>query len=185
MRSKSARENFLPGRIGTRTDPTLHPKPQSQSPSEFRKARPRPSSAGGPCAPRAAQRVTLRPPIRRPRSGRPTSDFGATAWFVLARSAATWPSRRPFSWIAAFGSPGWAVRSARGSTRHAMTADPPPAERPAHLGFRTNSSGSRATRRPLGGALRGVVGPPVPSSRVGTQAGERRSLVRPFGGRVP
>ena len=31
-------------------------------------------------------------------------------------------------------SPGWAVRSGRGSTRHATTGDAPPAERPAHLG---------------------------------------------------
>ena len=33
-------------------------------------------SLGGPCAPRAAERVTGRPPIRRPRSGRPTADPG-------------------------------------------------------------------------------------------------------------
>ena len=33
-------------------------------------------SRGGPCAPRAAERVTGRPPIRRPRSGRPTADPG-------------------------------------------------------------------------------------------------------------
>ena len=34
---------------------------------------PRSGPRGGPCAPRAAQRVTPRPAIRRPRSGRPTS----------------------------------------------------------------------------------------------------------------
>jgi hypothetical protein len=36
--------------------------------------------------------------------------------------------------MAAFGLSGWAVCSARGSMRYVTTVDPPPAERPAHLG---------------------------------------------------
>lgn len=36
--------------------------------------------------------------------------------------------------LAAPGVSGWAVRSVRGSTSHATIFDPPPPERPAHLG---------------------------------------------------
>ena len=52
--------------------------------------------------------------------------------------------------MAAFGLFGWAVRSARGSRRHGTSADPPPAERPAHLG----SWGDRG--KVLGGSGRGA-----------------------------
>ena len=52
---------------------------------------------------------------------------------------------------------GWAVRSARGSTSHATTCDPPPAERPAHLGWRWPESEMRpgASPRPARPRRRG------------------------------
>ena len=60
---------------------------------------------GGPCAPRAAQRVTPRPLIR-------------PGWAVRSARGSTRDAT-------AADPPGWAVRSARGSTRDATTADPP------------------------------------------------------------
>ena len=73
-------------------------------------------------------------PLRRVGRGR---SHGADVWAVGGRS-------KPVFWrgmmegasefLAAPGVSGWAVRSARGSASHATIFDPPPAERPAHLG---------------------------------------------------
>jgi hypothetical protein len=57
-------------------------------------------------------------------------------------------------------SPGWAVPSACGSTRHATTCEPPPAERPAQLGWRLQESELRpgaAARPPTSRSLRPAV----------------------------
>ena len=65
---------------------------------------------------------------------------------VASQLAARPAARAHLGFLQRSVSPGWAVRSARGSTSPATTGDPPPAERPAHLGRCLQESEMRPRR---------------------------------------